>query len=132
MMDTDQSILQTFTTQLNRLWQVPLTFALALLMIIRQLGAALLQLLRPHTSRGAKRRAKGLSVRRAGPSRAELAVQDRKLRTDCGLGTGLHSRLLKTHNLSRLFSTARARGRGWRIGSDATLTSRCRCGIKCK
>jgi hypothetical protein len=40
MMDTDQSILQTFTTQLNRLWQVPLTFALALLMIIRQLGWA--------------------------------------------------------------------------------------------
>jgi hypothetical protein len=39
-MDTDQSILQTFTTQLNRLWQVPLTFALALLMIIRQLGWA--------------------------------------------------------------------------------------------
>lgn len=40
MMDTDQSILQTFTTQLNRLWQVPLTFVLALVMIIRQLGWA--------------------------------------------------------------------------------------------
>jgi ATP-binding cassette subfamily C (CFTR/MRP) protein 6 len=40
MMDTDQSILQTFTTQLNRLWQVPLTFILALIMIIRQLGWA--------------------------------------------------------------------------------------------
>jgi hypothetical protein len=39
-MDTDQSILQTFTTQLNRLWQVPLTFILALIMIIRQLGWA--------------------------------------------------------------------------------------------
>jgi ATP-binding cassette subfamily C (CFTR/MRP) protein 1 len=40
MMDTDQSILQTFTTQLNRLWQVPLTFTLALIMAIRQLGWA--------------------------------------------------------------------------------------------
>ena len=40
MMDTDQSILQTFTTQLNRLWQVPLTFLLALFMVIRQLGWA--------------------------------------------------------------------------------------------
>ena len=40
MMDTDQSTLQTYTTQLNRLWQVPLTFILALSMILKLLGWA--------------------------------------------------------------------------------------------
>eukprot|EP01043_Picozoa_sp_COSAG02_P026308 COSAG02_NODE_1512_length_12212_cov_4.145133_9_plen_257_part_01 len=34
MMDTDQSTLQTYTTQMNRLWHVPLTFILALSMIL--------------------------------------------------------------------------------------------------
>lgn len=38
MMDTDQSTIQTYTTQLNRLWQVPLTFVLALSMILKLLG----------------------------------------------------------------------------------------------
>jgi ABC-type bacteriocin/lantibiotic exporter with double-glycine peptidase domain len=38
MMDTDQSVLQTFTTQLNALWLVPLTFALALFMVLQLLG----------------------------------------------------------------------------------------------
>ena len=40
MMDTDQSVLQTFTTQINRLWQVPLTFLLALTMVLHMLGWA--------------------------------------------------------------------------------------------
>ena len=40
MMDTDQSVLQTFATQINRLWQVPLTFLLALTMVLHMLGWA--------------------------------------------------------------------------------------------